>query len=100
MTKFKEGFSVTVDDCYLNDETTTLEDDFYKEFPNSTIEILEGCSISGVQIEEIECSGFDDLVSYCAISEGLIGECFSVYDDKGHLILTEEYLEETEYEDL
>lgn len=76
---------------YYNDETDDILTDFYKEYPNAIAEIIEEVSISGILTEEIKCEGYDDLVSFCKMAECLEGECFSVYDESGGLVLTEEF---------
>ena len=78
---------------YYNDETSDLRASFKQEYPTAQIELIDDDSISGVIIKEYlgEFESVEQVKNYVCLLECIIGECFSVYDDNGIELFTEEF---------
>lgn len=80
---------------YYNDEVDDILQAFYDEYrDNKTLveaEVIEEHHISGAITEYIVADNFEEAKAFCRMAECLVGECFSLYNLKGELIITEEY---------
>ena len=91
-----EFFKLVRTVSYYNDEVDDVVQAFYDEYQdNKTIvetEVVEDSHVSGLITEYISALDFEDAKSFCIMTECLIGESFSLYNEKGELILTEDAL--------
>ena len=79
---------------YYNDETSDLRGGFKKEFPTAEIELIDDCSISGIIKKEYlgEFESIEEVKNYICLLECLVGECFTIYDDNGIVLLEEDFV--------
>ena len=76
---------------YYGENDENPEEEFKKLYPTGIIEIVDDVSVSGVVSEEIEAETHEELISLCENMEYLSNECFSVYNNEGKTVLTEEF---------
>ena len=79
---------------YYNDETNDLRGAFKKECPTAEIELIDENSISGIIKKEYlgEFESIEEIKNYISLLEYLVGECFTIYDDNGIVLLEEDFV--------